>query len=200
MPPAGGAAAPSGTNSSSSGPSSRFLLEPPLVKANACRSLLASTPGTKRSAAASVSESFGASSATPATATPPIEGQPAIGSGTSDSGAPGTDANNPVVVANDENEQPQQPAKKRAKKCASDVWQYFTKKTVIIEDNGKQYEQLWAECNFPNCRTKYRAESFKGTTGFWTHLRTAHSVVKGQQQLSVGKDQEKDLTVVKPFS
>jgi hypothetical protein len=29
------------------------------------------------------------------------------------------------------------PTGKRQKKCTSDVWQYFTKKRLVIEDNGK---------------------------------------------------------------
>ena len=72
------------------------------------------------------------------------------------------------------------PPAKRQKKCTSDVWQYFTKKTVVIEDNGKVYQQIWAHCDFPKCKHKGRCESNYGTTGFWTHLRVAHSIVKGQ--------------------
>jgi len=71
------------------------------------------------------------------------------------------------------------PPAKRQKKCTSDVWQYFTKKTVIIEDNGKVYQQIWAHCDFPKCKHKGRCESNYGTNGFWTHLRVAHSIVKG---------------------
>jgi len=72
---------------------------------------------------------------------------------------------------------------KRQKKCTSDVWNYFTKKTVVVEVNGKKYEQLWGFCNFPNCNTKYRAECSNGTTGFRNHLKSSHSIVKGQLQL-----------------
>ncbi|KAF0903963.1 hypothetical protein E2562_030095 [Oryza meyeriana var. granulata] len=32
---------------------------------------------------------------------------------------------------------------KRKKRCTSVVWQYFTKKTVVVEVDGKKYEQLW---------------------------------------------------------
>ena len=54
------------------------------------------------------------------------------------------------------------PPAKRQKKCTSDVWQYFTKKTVIIEDNGKVYQQIWAHCDFPKCKHKGRCESNYG--------------------------------------
>ncbi|KAF0934275.1 hypothetical protein E2562_024465 [Oryza meyeriana var. granulata] len=32
---------------------------------------------------------------------------------------------------------------KRKKRCTSVVWQYFTKKTVVVKVDGKKYEQLW---------------------------------------------------------
>jgi hypothetical protein len=48
-------------------------------------------------------------------------------------------------------------------------------------------------------RAKYRAESHQGTTGFQNHLKSAHNVVKGQQQLNIEKDHGKDMTVVQPF-
>lgn len=88
---------------------------------------------------------------------------------------------------------------KRQKKCTSEVWQYFTRETKTVTINGKNYTEKWASCNFPRCKTKYRCESTKGTTGFWTHIRTTHSVVKGQQQLAVGKDHGKDINIVEPY-
>jgi hypothetical protein len=91
------------------------------------------------------------------------------------------------------------PCAKRQKKCTSDVWQYFTKKTVTKEENGKVYQQMWAHCNYDKCKHKGRCESNYGTTGFWTHLRVAHSVVKGQQQLKVEKDSSKDMTTIAPY-
>ena len=91
------------------------------------------------------------------------------------------------------------PPAKRQKKCTSDVWQYFTKKTVVIEDNGKVYQQIWAHCDFPKCKHKGRCESNYGITGFWTHLRVAHSIVKGQQQLKAEKDDGKNITTVTPY-
>ena len=63
------------------------------------------------------------------------------------------------------------PPAKRQKKCTSDVWQYFTKKTMVIEDNVKVYQQMWSHCDFPKCKHKGRCESNYGTTSFWTHLR-----------------------------
>jgi hypothetical protein len=69
---------------------------------------------------------------------------------------------------------------KRKKKCTSEVWSYFTKKKVVVEVNGKKYEKLWGFCNFPNCNTKYRAECSNDTTGFRNHLKSSHSIVKGQ--------------------
>jgi hypothetical protein len=88
---------------------------------------------------------------------------------------------------------------KKKKKCTSDVWQYFTKKEKIIENEEGRYVQMWAYCNFPNCRAKYRCESNQGTTGFRNHLKSAHSVVKGQQQLKSEKDHGRDITVVEPY-
>ena len=90
-------------------------------------------------------------------------------------GQQGVGAADPIIVEGDD---PLPPGKKQ-KKCTSDVWQYFTKKRVVIEDNGKIYEQIWAHCDFPRCKHKGRCESNYGTTGFWTHLRVAHSIVKG---------------------
>ena len=68
---------------------------------------------------------------------------------------------------------------KRRKRCTSNVWEYFIKKQVIKEDNGKTYLQVWAHCKQPGCKHSARAEGNYGTTGFWTHLRTAHNIVKG---------------------
>jgi hypothetical protein len=101
----------------------------------------------------------------------------------------------PVNINDDDDEH----GAKRQKKCTSEVWQYFTRETKTVTINGKNYTEKWASCNFPRCKTKYRCESTKGTTGFWTHLRTTHSVVKGQQQLAVGKDHEKDINIVEPY-
>jgi len=84
---------------------------------------------------------------------------------------------------------------KRQKRCTSGVWEHYTKKELVIEDNGKTCVQRWAYCKFPKCKFKGRCESNYGTTGFWTHLRVSHSVVKGQQQLKV----EKDIKAVVPY-
>lgn len=100
-----------------------------------------------------------------------------------------------VVDSDDDNEHDA----KRRKKSTSAVWQYYTKEKKTVMVNGKKYIERWASCNFPKCKAKYRCESNKGTTGFWTHLRTAHSVVKGQQQLAAGKDNEKDINYVEPY-
>ncbi|CAA0834747.1 Unknown protein [Striga hermonthica] len=67
---------------------------------------------------------------------------------------------------------------KRKKRFTSVVWQYFTKKTVVVEVDGKKYEQLWGYCNFPKCSARYRAESVNGTNAFRSHLRSTHSIVK----------------------
>jgi hypothetical protein len=88
---------------------------------------------------------------------------------------------------------------KRQKRCTSIVWKYFTKHTEIVEINGKKYEQLWGYCNFPNCKQRYRAECNYGTTGFRNHLKSAHSVVKGQLQLKAEKDHGKDITNIQPY-
>jgi len=68
---------------------------------------------------------------------------------------------------------------KRQKRCTSNVWEYFTKKHMVIEDHEKTYLQLWAHCKQPGCKHKARGEGNHGTTGFSSHLRTAHSIVKG---------------------
>jgi hypothetical protein len=72
---------------------------------------------------------------------------------------------------------------KRQKRHTSIVWKYFTKETVEVEVNGKKYEQLWAYCNFPKCKQRYRAESNHETNAFCNHLRSHHSIVKGQLEL-----------------
>jgi hypothetical protein len=100
-------------------------------------------------------------------------------------------------VPDDEGDLP--PSGKRRKKCTSDVWEHFTKKRLVIEDNGKTYVQLWAYCKWPRCKHKGRCESNYGTTRFWTHLRVAHSVVKGQMLLKEEKNPEKGITVVVPY-
>lgn len=95
-----------------------------------------------------------------------------------------------------------QPPLKQQKKSTSDVWQYFTKYTVTVEENGKQVDQLWAQCKFKGCNNKTskgRAESNRGTTGFWSHLKHYHSIVKGQQQLKSETDHEKGMTVIEPY-
>jgi hypothetical protein len=45
-------------------------------------------------------------------------------------------------VPDDEGDLP--PSGKRQKKCTFDVWEHFTKKRLVIEDNRKTYVQLWA--------------------------------------------------------
>ncbi|XP_066319896.1 uncharacterized protein [Miscanthus floridulus] len=113
-------------------------------------------------------------------------------------GLQGTDTTNAITIEGDEHVpvEDDQPCGKRQKRCTSDVWQYFTKKRVVIEDNGKTYVQVWAHCKWPRCKHKGRCESNYGTTRFWTHLRVAHSIVKGQQQLKVEKDGKEDITAV----
>lgn len=79
----------------------------------------------------------------------------------------GTDTANAIIVDGDAVVIDEDgPPAKRVKKCTSDVWNYFNKKTVIIEDNGKVYEQHWAFCNYEKCKFKGRCESNYGTTGF----------------------------------
>jgi hypothetical protein len=89
---------------------------------------------------------------------------------------------------------------KRRKRCTSFVWYYFTNKVKIVEVDGKIYKQLWGHCNFPKCKAHYRAESCEGTSGFISHLRTTHSVVKGQQQLKIEKIMAKMSQLSRPTS
>lgn len=126
-----------------------------------------------------------ASSSTPESAVPPT-----IATGTSQTIEIDADVNR--VDDNDE-----RPVKR--KKMTSEVWQYFNKEKVSIEENGKIYKQEWAHCKFKNCTYKGRCESTTGTSGFWSHLKLHHSVVKGQQQLKAQKDQEKGINVVEPY-
>ena len=94
--------------------------------------------------------------------------------------AVGTDAANAIIVEGDDPVIDEDEHRgKRVKRCTSDVWEHFTKKELVIEDNGKTYVQRWAYCKWPKCKHKGRCESNYGTTGFWTHLRVSHSVVKG---------------------
>jgi len=112
--------------------------------------------------------------------------------------APATRAPEVVVVDDQEDEEDKDQVHltgKRKKKCTSDVWNYFTKKIEIVEVDGKQYEQLWGYCDFPKCKQRYRAEGNHGTTGFKNHLRSAHGIVKGQQQLNVGTE----ITHIQPY-
>ncbi|KAK8453774.1 hypothetical protein SEVIR_5G340775v4 [Setaria viridis] len=116
-------------------------------------------------------------------------------------GLQGTYTTNAIIIEGDEPApvEDDQHCGKRQKRCTSDVWQYFTKKRVVIEDNGKTYVQVWAHCKWLKCKHKGRCESNYGTTGFWTHPRMTHSIVKGQQQLKVEKDEKKDITFVVPY-
>jgi hypothetical protein len=88
---------------------------------------------------------------------------------------------------------------KRKKRCTSIVWKYFTKKTEIVEVDGKKYEQLWGYCNYPRCKQRYRAECNYGTSGFRNHLKSAHKTLKGQLQLKSEKDNGKDVTTIQPY-
>ncbi|KAJ1296158.1 hypothetical protein BS78_01G278200 [Paspalum vaginatum] len=88
---------------------------------------------------------------------------------------------------------------KRQKRLTSNVWEHFTKKTVIVEENGKKYEQMWGFCNFPRCRAKYRAECNYGTSGFRNHLKSVHHIVDGQLQLKAEKDKGRDVTTIQPY-
>ncbi|CAA0822356.1 Unknown protein [Striga hermonthica] len=113
-------------------------------------------------------------------------------------GQEGANTANATVVEGDEapSGDEYEPDGKRQKSCTSGVWKYFTKKKLVIEDNGKVYIQKWAHCNYPKCKHKARCEGNYGTTGFWTHLRVAHSVQKGQQQLKVEKDGAQEIKAV----
>jgi hypothetical protein len=88
---------------------------------------------------------------------------------------------------------------KRKKRCTSAVWKFFTERTLVVEVDGKKYEQLWGHCNFPKCKQKYRAESNYGTNAFRNHLKSQHKQVKGQLQLKAEKDNGKDVTAIVPY-
>ncbi|KAL6635263.1 hypothetical protein ACP70R_027934 [Stipagrostis hirtigluma subsp. patula] len=93
-----------------------------------------------------------------------------------------------------------QPPAKRQKKLTSEVWLYFDRNKIMAEENGKEVEQVWAQCNFKGCNNKTsraRGESRFGTTGFWTHLNNYHGVVKGQQE--VDTDLDPGVAVVEPY-
>jgi hypothetical protein len=79
------------------------------------------------------------------------------------------------------------------------LWKHFTKKTEIVEVDGKKYEELWGYCKFPRCKQRYKAECNYGTTGFRSHLRPAHSIVKGQLQLKAEKNHGKDVNTIQPY-
>ncbi|CAN6287169.1 unnamed protein product [Urochloa humidicola] len=118
--------------------------------------------------------------------------------GTQGQGQQGTDTANAIIIDGDELVL-DGPAGKRLKRCTSDVWQHFKKETLTIEDNGQIYVQRLAHCKFPRCKHKGRCESNYGTSGFWTHLRTAHGVVKGQQLLKAEMDNGKGITPVTAY-
>jgi hypothetical protein len=114
---------------------------------------------------------------------------------------PRTDTTHDIIIEGDQPilDEDEEPSGKRKKKCTSDVWEHYTKKKLVIEDNGKTYLQHWAYGKWPRCKHRGRCESNYGTIGFWTHLRVAHSVQKGQQQLKEKTDAEKGITVVVPY-
>ena len=67
-------------------------------------------------------------------ATPTVDG--AGGGGQ----AVGTDAANAIIVEGDDPVVDEDEHRgKRVKRCTSDVWEHFTKKELVIEDNGKTY-------------------------------------------------------------
>jgi len=103
-----------------------------------------------------------------------------VAAGTSTASAISVDGDEPVQEGD-------VPCGKRHKRCTSNVWQYFTKNRVVIEDNGKAYVQLWVIAIGPNAITRVDVRATMEQLDFWTHLRVAHSIVKGQQQLKVEK-------------
>lgn len=187
---------------------SSFLPEPPSLPSSGKDSTSGanSISGTKRTLCASDSQgipgssSVGAKIVTDGDATARLPLEPRIGiDGTNTQViAPATG----IVSIDDDKEDGEGHVggnnKKRQKRCTSWVWEYFSKKNVVIEENGKKYEQVWGHCNFARCKAKYRAECNHGTTGFSNHLKSAHKIVKGQLQLSLEKD-GKDITTIKPF-
>ena len=65
--------------------------------------------------------------------------------------AVGTDAANAIIVEGDDPVVDEDEHRgKRVKRCTSDVWEHFTKKELVIEDNGKTYVQRWAYCKWTN--------------------------------------------------
>ena len=89
----------------------------------------------------------------------------------------------PISVADDGDDDDEEQAHlsgKRHKKMTTWVWKYFTKKKEYIEVQGQEIEEIWGYCNFSRCNQRYRAEGVCGTTAFKKHLRSKHSIVKGQ--------------------
>jgi hypothetical protein len=114
--------------------------------------------------------------------------------------AQGIDTANAIVAEGDEPVQDEVlPCGKRRKRCTSNVWQYFTKRKLIIKAHGKTCLRVREHCNQPSCKHKGRAKGNYGTTGFWTHLRTSHNTVKEQLQLKSEKDAETNMTLVQPY-
>jgi hypothetical protein len=56
---------------------------------------------------------------------------------------PGTDTVNAIIIEGDQHviDDEDEPTGKRKKRCTSDVWEHYTKKKLVIEDNGKMYVQ-----------------------------------------------------------
>jgi len=71
-----------------------------------------------------------------------------LGGATGGQGGEGTDARNAIIVEGDDpavqNGDGNGQSGKRQKRCTSRVWDHFTKKDLVIEDNGKIYTQKWA--------------------------------------------------------
>jgi hypothetical protein len=63
-------------------------------------------------------------------------------------------------------------------------------------------KQVWAKCKYPGCKnktSKARAESNRGTTAFWSHLKNYHKIMKGQQELKVENDHGTGICIVQPY-
>lgn len=62
----------------------------------------------------------------------------------------------------------------------STVWQYYILTTEAHEHDGVTEMRRWARCK--KCNFKARAEPQRGTTMFWMHLRSKHSIGHPQLQ------------------
>lgn len=87
-------------------------------------------------------------------------------------------------------------AAKRYKKTTSVAWNHFTKYEKIVKVNGEIVTEYWVKCNYCSYETKHNSKN--GTSVYFSHTKSQHSTVAGQQLLKVETDGS-CVTSVEPY-